>query len=227
MYNTNALLIVSMPFILASFIGLVVALVNAISNHDVLGVLLVAVLAVGILIATDKLIMRCVATPAMPADTPADTSSVFPSNIEFIESPYSGNVMKHLRYLSLCGIDSFLRGYMPVSTHGSMTIHPACKELFVHDDWNIFGRNAAIQRANDLRAVCEKTVFYVDLGWSTEMKHALAYCKQRMLPYEVRTIDVHKIASLRSPLLSQDFIQTVLDGQDYEEFLHSSSMQED
>ena len=51
----------------------------------------------------------------------------------FIESPYSGDVDRNLRYLMICGMDAFARGEMPVSTHSSMTTHPAAKHYYVSD----------------------------------------------------------------------------------------------
>ena len=122
------------------------------------------------------------------------------SNVcEFIESPYSGNVDGNIRYLILCGIDSFARGKMPTSTHGSMTMHPACQGFFVSDydsKWKIFGRHEVIDRGQALRRKCARTVFYTDLGWSRGMKAARDYCDANALTYVERRLDVDLVMNM-------------------------------
>lgn len=211
-----AAVILNMPFILVTFVALACALVSAIHDHDFVGAVFVAALAIVLLVVADVLILRnCIITPAL---RPASES-----NVDFIESPYSGDIDWNLRYLAICGIDTMNRGRMPTSSHGSMTIHPACLHLFVKDDdekWTVFGRDECIARANDLRRLCAKTVFYVDRGMSRGMKAALQYCKKNNLPYEKRRVDVEALANLNAPKLPREFIKSVCSADSVESATH-------
>ena len=132
----------------------------------------------------------------------------------FIESRYSGDVQRHVRYLLLCNMDAVARGEMPVSTHGSMTMHPVALNYFVSDfdpKWDVFTRAQAISRGNVLRRLCEKTVFYVDLGMSRGMLEAKAYCEANKLPYEVRTLDVSRVLAFKAEMITQQFVEAILD----------------
>lgn len=164
----------------------------------------------------------CRITPATNATLKSKKIKESNSKVEFIESPYSGDVDGNVRYLFLCGLDSFARGFMPTNTHGSMTIHPACTTYFVSDydkQWDIFSRNACIQRGNELRRLCIRTVFYTDRGWSRGMLAARQYCEQHNMPYEERKVDVDKIASIKADLLPREFVQAVCNGKEYAHFL--------
>ena len=194
-----------------------------VSLHELYSSLCVAVLTVAMALVAHFFFVKYWMTPAAHTAS-ASTVTTSKSKVEFIESPYSGDVDGNVRYLMLCGLDSFARGFMPTSTHGSMTIHPACTTFFVSDydpQWDIFSRNACIQRGNELRRLCIRTVFYTDRGWSRGMLAAQQYCENHNMPYEERTVDLDKIASIQSDLLPREFAQALCNGEEYTHFLRS------
>ena len=115
-----------------------------------------------------------------PANKPTllcfyNMSSEF-AELVFVETPYSNDIDRNVRYLMLCGFDAATRHELGVNTHGSMTQHPCCPTYFVPDNsqkWNVLTREGAINLGQALRVAAKKTVFYEDLGWSTGMKAGL------------------------------------------------------
>ncbi len=149
----------------------------------------------------------------------------FEGTMEFLETPYSGDVDRNLRYLMLCGFESFQRGAMPVATHSFMTAHPAALHFFVSDyakEWDVFSREEAIERGTVLRRRCDRTVFYVDLGMSRGMTAAMQYCKANNLPFEVRKLDVDLVLAMKAPLISRELIAAILEGKDYAPLLRAA-----
>ena len=52
--------------------------------------------------------------------------------VVMIESPYSGDIDRNIRYLALCGFDSaILHDECAYASHGWMTQHPRSKDFFV------------------------------------------------------------------------------------------------
>jgi hypothetical protein len=139
-----------------------------------------------------------------------------------LETPYSGNVDRNLRYLMLCGFDAYARGEMPVATHAFMTTHPAALHYYVSDyakEWDVYSREEAIARGQVLRRRCDLTVVYADLGMSTGMKAAVHYCQQHGLPYEVRHLDIDLVLSIKAPLITRELVTAILEGTDYRKLL--------
>ena len=144
------------------------------------------------------------------------------AELVFIETPYSGDIDRNVRYLMLCGFDAAARHELGVSTHGSMTQHPACKSYFVPDGdakWDVMTREGAIQLGQALRVAAKKTVFYEDLGWSRGMKAGIEFCVKQGLEYEVRKLDIKNVLSFKAKMISQDFIEDLLAGNDYSHHL--------
>lgn len=131
-----------------------------------------------------------------------------------IESPYSGDIDRHIRYLALCGFDAaVLNDECYYASHGLMTQHPRAKNVFVSDydkKWDILRRDQAIELSQRIRKRCDKTVFYTDLGWSYGMKMAKEYCQQHNLPFEERTLDVERLSE-RIPFFSEEFCRAIID----------------
>lgn len=145
----------------------------------------------------------------------------------FIESPYSGEIDRNIRYLLLCTYDCWVRGEFAVSSHGNMTQHPAKRDFFVSDydlDWNVYTRETAIEGAHALRHACSQTVFYDDLGWSTGMKEGRAYCDANSIPYEIRKLNVANVMAMNARLISKPLIEAILQHQPYEQFLEGSPL---
>lgn len=143
-------------------------------------------------------------------------------SVVMLESPYSGNIDRNLRYLALCGIETTsLYDECYYASHGLMTQHPRSKNFFVSDyepKWDVLTRDTAIELSQRIRIRCDKTVFYVDLGWSSGMKMAKKYCEDHNLPYEVRHLDIDQL-STKVPFLSKDFCHAIINEQPYKDFL--------
>jgi hypothetical protein len=111
---------------------------------------------------------------AADAATDAADAAIRSTNgtMVMLETPYSGNLDRNLRYLMLCGFDAYARGEMPVATHAFMTTHPAARHYYVSNyarEWDVYSREQAIVRGQVLRRRCDLTVMYDDLGMSTGM----------------------------------------------------------
>jgi len=144
------------------------------------------------------------------------------AELVFIETPYSGDIDRNVRYLMLCGFDAAARHELGVSTHGSMTQHPTCKSYFVPDGdakWDVMTREGAIQLGQALRMAAKKTVFYEDLGWSRGMKAGMELCVKQGLSFEVRKLDIKNVLSFKAQMISQEFIEDLLAGNDYSHHL--------
>lgn len=143
-------------------------------------------------------------------------------SVVMIESPYSGDIDRNIRYLALCGFDSgILHEECAYASHGWMTQHPRATNYFVSDydaKWDVLRRDQAIAMSQRLRFRVDKTVFYTDLGWSTGMKAAKEYCEDHCLNYEERTLDC-KGLSEKVPFCSREFCEAIIKGEPYREFL--------
>jgi hypothetical protein len=143
-------------------------------------------------------------------------------NVMFIESPYSGDIDRNIRYLHIAMSDSgVLHNECPYASHAYMTQHPRAKNYFVSDydnKWNILTRESAIERSQEMRRRCNKTVFYTDRGWSRGMKDAKDYCIKNNLPYEERTVDISAL-SKKIFFLNEEFCRAVINDKSYDKFL--------
>ena len=139
-----------------------------------------------------------------------------------IESPYSGDIDRNIRYLDLALADSeIIYGESPYASHGVMTRHPRAKNYFVSDydsKWDILTREGAISLSQNFRHLVKKTVFYVDRGWSSGMKSAKKYCIENDLPYEIRKVNLDTLPK-KIPFLTRDFCLALILGSDYSSFL--------
>lgn len=143
-------------------------------------------------------------------------------SIVFLESPYSGDIDRNIRYLGLCGIDSsLLHGECPYASHAWMTQHPRSKDYFVSDydtKWNVLTRDEAIKRSQLMRHRLDFTVFYVDLGWSHGMLAAKDYCEKNGLPYVERRLNAQTLFE-KSSFITVPFCEAIIQGGDYQQFL--------
>lgn len=78
-----------------------------------------------------------------------------------VESPYAGDVERHLRYLRACLRDCLDRGEAPIASHGLLTQ--------VLDDSDPTQRARGIAAGLAWHPVADAVVFYADLGWSPGM----------------------------------------------------------
>ena len=160
----------------------------------------------------------------LPTNQSANHSANYPKSngqVVMIESPYSGDIDRNIRYLQIAWTDSMvLYGECAYASHGYMTQHPRARNYFVSDydgKWDTLTREGAIERSHLMRHKCDKTVFYTDRGWSTGMNFALAYCKKHGIPYEERTVDTKQLAA-KVPFMSEEFCRALITDKPYEEF---------
>ena len=99
-----------------------------------------------------------------------------------IESPYSGNVERNLRYLRACMRRCCLKGESPYASHGLLT------QPGVLDDDDPDDRALGIQLGFEWRAVAQKTVVYIDYGVTRGMQLGIEDAKKRGRPIEYRTL---------------------------------------
>jgi len=147
-------------------------------------------------------------------------------SVVVIESPYSGDIDRNIRYLALCGFDAaLLHDELAYASHAWMTQHPRAKGLFVSDydpKWDVLTRNQAIALSQRMRHLATMTVFYVDLGWSSGMMAARAYCEEHDLPYTCRTLDIIALSSKVS-FCTREFCRAIIDRKPYEHFLEPAT----
>lgn len=147
------------------------------------------------------------------------------TSVVFLESPYSGNVDRNLRYAQLAIMDAaVVHGDSPTASHTQMTQHPRAKHFFVSDydvKWDVLTRDSAIALSQALRHKCDKTVFYIDLGWSNGMNAAREYCVQNRLPFEVRTLQPDKLFKKAPQMLTLEFIRAILTD-NYQHYLENA-----
>lgn len=121
-----------------------------------------------------------------------------------VESPYSGNVALHLRYLRACLRDAVLRGETPYASHHLLTAPGVLRDEVPEE------RELGINAGFAWRASAKLTVFYEDHGWSRGMYNALADCTMRQLPFERRTLGLgwyeHQLGRERVGAATQDWL---------------------
>lgn len=99
-----------------------------------------------------------------------------------LESPYAGNVKLHVSYLQSCMRDSLLRGEAPHASHGLYT-QPGVLRDEVPEE-----RAIGIHAGFAWRAAADRTVFYIDFGFSGGMNLALRECIEKRYPFEFRSL---------------------------------------
>lgn len=80
-----------------------------------------------------------------------------------LESPYAGDTPLHLRYLRACIRDSLLRGEAPYASHHLYTAPGVLRDEL--DD----ERERGLVAGFAWRQFAQKSVFYLDYGWSMGM----------------------------------------------------------
>lgn len=94
-----------------------------------------------------------------------------------IESPYSGDVQRNIEYAWKCVRDSCSRGEAPFASHLFYTVaidkeKYAQESLGQNDEAHWISREEGLRRCEAWRLVANKTVFYIDLGYSLGMERA-------------------------------------------------------
>ena len=103
-----------------------------------------------------------------------------------LESPYAAptpeGIERNVAYARACLRDSLLRGEAPIASHLLYT-HPGVLRDDVPDE-----RAMGIAAGLAWRAVTERWVFYVDLGWSRGMLAAREMAEREGHPIERRIL---------------------------------------
>jgi len=101
-----------------------------------------------------------------------------------IESPYAGDIDRNLAYARRCVKHSLELGEAPLASHLLYTQ--------MLDDSIPHERRLGIDAGHAWLGVCQKVIFYIDLGWPRGMLDALAKVVAEEIPYEMRSLEIEK-----------------------------------
>ena len=107
-----------------------------------------------------------------------------------IESPYAGDISRHIDYLRLCMADSLRRGEAPYASHGLYT------QPGVLDDTVPEERALGIEAGFVWRNVAEASVIYVDMGMSSGMRAGIKHALDMGHPITVRALGLGKVEAV-------------------------------
>lgn len=102
-----------------------------------------------------------------------------------LESPYAGDIEKHVQYARECIKHSLLLGEAPIASHLLYT------QEGILDDNIPEERNLGIDAGLAWKEVADKQVFYIDYGMSQGMLYAMEFAKEHNIPFELRKIYNH------------------------------------
>lgn len=107
-------------------------------------------------------------------------------DLVILESPYAENngisVKEHIEYAQKCVKDSLVRGESPIASHLLYT------QDGILDDNNPEERELGIRVGLEWRRVANKSVFYIDYGFSDGMRDSIMTAIQEGLIVETRKI---------------------------------------
>jgi len=95
-----------------------------------------------------------------------------------LESPYAGNVERHVRYAREALADSLARGEAPIASH---LLHTQ-----VLDDTQPAQRQVGVRAGHAWITMADAVVVYADLGLSPGMRMGMAVAELRGVPVEHR-----------------------------------------
>ena len=108
------------------------------------------------------------------------------TQVEFVpvilETPYAGAVPRNLRYLRACMRDCLLRGEAPYASHHQYTAPGVLRDEIAEE------RMLGIVAGFAWRALSQRSVFYVDLGWTDGMRKGLQAAAELQHPWEQRRL---------------------------------------
>ena len=103
-------------------------------------------------------------------------------SLVIIESPYTGNVERNLKYLRACMRDCLLRGESPFASHGLYT------QEGVLDDDDEEERMLGIRAGFAWKTVADRTVVYTDFGVTDGMQMGIEAAQHQGHSVEYRTL---------------------------------------
>jgi hypothetical protein len=99
-----------------------------------------------------------------------------------VESPYSNEVERNIRYVRACMADCIRRGEAPFASHALYT------QPGVLDDTVQMERDLGMEAGFAWRSAAEATIVYVDRGWSDGMRRGIAHAKELKQPVYIRVL---------------------------------------
>jgi hypothetical protein len=99
-----------------------------------------------------------------------------------LESPYSSDIERNIKYARDCVKDSLNRGEAPLASHLLYT-----QPGILNDD-KIEERKKGIEAGLEWLSVAEKHIFYIDFGMTLGMNYALELSKKNKIPIEFRKL---------------------------------------
>ena len=109
------------------------------------------------------------------------------ARLVIIESPYAGDVERNVAYARACMRDSLRRGEYPIASHLLYT------QPGILDDDVLEEPELGIKAGLAWRAVAQKAIFYVGMGWSRGMLAARDTYDYENFPYELRRFTVDSL----------------------------------
>lgn len=103
-----------------------------------------------------------------------------------VESPFSGEVERNIKYARRCMADSLKRGEAPLASHLLYT------QPGILDDTIPEERKLGMEAGKVWSAEAELVVCYVDYGWSSGMVWGKEQAEKRGIPVEIREIGKNK-----------------------------------
>jgi len=100
-----------------------------------------------------------------------------------LESPYAGNIERNIRYARACVRDSLLRGEAPIASHLLYTQEGILRDEITEE------RQHGIDAGLAWKDVADLHVFYIDLGMSKGMQHAMKFATEHDVSVEQRHLD--------------------------------------
>jgi hypothetical protein len=99
-----------------------------------------------------------------------------------VESPYSGDVERNLKFARACMLDSLNRGEAPYLSHLLYTQ--------VWNDSNPIQRKAGIEAGLEIGKRADATIVYTNLGISEGMHQGIRAAEEAGRPIEYRKLEV-------------------------------------
>lgn len=100
-----------------------------------------------------------------------------------MESPYAGDIERHVRYARLCVRDCLARGEAPLASHLLYTQPGVLRDEDPHE------RQWGIDAGLAWGSAASATVVYTDCGISRGMEYGIANAEKAGRPVERRTLE--------------------------------------
>jgi hypothetical protein len=107
-----------------------------------------------------------------------------------LESPYAGNVARHIAYAKMCVKDMLLKGEAPIASHLLFT------QPGVLDDNNAEQRKLGIEAGHTWTEVADYIVVYTDFGISKGMQQGIDRALAHSVLVQYRQLSMYLLDEL-------------------------------